>query len=59
MRKTELNKEKELVKAEVKEKNGFVADRIFQMEIISGIIAQLPNSCPSVDPDHASGRLEN
>merc|ERR1712080_463639 len=45
VRKTELNKEKELVKAE--------------MEIISAIIAQLPNSCPSVDPDHASGRLEN
>merc|ERR1719500_2344712 len=45
VRKTELSKEKELVKAE--------------MEIISGIISQLPNSCPSVDPDHASGILEN
>ena len=30
-----------------------------QMEIISGIIDQLPNTCPSVDPDHASGIMEN
>merc|ERR1711971_469147 len=45
VRKTELRKESELVETE--------------MEIISGIISQLPNSCPSVDPDHASGILEN
>merc|ERR1711913_80594 len=37
VRKTELRKEYELVEAE--------------MEIISGIIDQLPNTCPSVDPD--------
>merc|ERR1711874_215827 len=41
VRKTELRKEYELMEAE--------------MEIISGIIDQLPNTCPSVDPDHASG----
>merc|ERR1719445_1808687 len=45
VRKTELRKEYELVEAE--------------MEIISGIIDQLPNTCPSVDPDHASGIMEN
>merc|ERR1712083_659583 len=45
VRKTELRKEYELVEAE--------------MEIISGIIGQLPDTCPSVDPDHASGILEN
>merc|ERR1712062_321391 len=45
VRKTELRKEYELVEAE--------------MEIISGIIDQLPNTCPSVDPDHVSGIMEN
>ena len=56
MRKTELQKEKELVAAEVKEKIEFAADHTSQVKIISGIIGQLPNSCPSVDPD---GNLEN
>ena len=59
MRKTELQKEKELVAAEVKEKIEFAADHTSQVKIISGIIGQLPNSCPSVDPDHASGQMEN
>ena len=59
MRKTELQKEKELVAAEGKEKIEFAADHTSQVKIISGIIGQLPNSCPSVDPDHASGQMEN
>lgn len=71
MRKTELRKEYELVEAEVNDKNQYTCKLdmpldiisavivLPQMEIISGIIDQLPNTCPSVDPDHASGIMEN
>ena len=62
VRKTELRKEYELVEAEVNKTNNKFELLIClssQMEIISGIIGQLPNTCPSVDPDHASGRMEN
>ena len=73
VRKTELRKEYELVEAEVNDKNQYTYANLMyllidiisavivlpQMEIISGIIDQLPNTCPSVDPDHASGIMEN
>ena len=72
MRKTELRKEYELVEAEVLTRTNTHANLMYllidiisavivlpQMEIISGIIDQLPNTCPSVDPDHASGIMEN